>query len=158
MISAYIGLGSNMGDRRALIQRAIAIFRLQVDEQVKVSSFYETDPVGYLDQELFLNCVIAVQTELDPFALLEVCQSIESDLQRVRTIHWGPRTIDCDLILYGDLIMDTDKLTIPHPRYRERAFVLAPLMEVCDDLILKNELIADLEAVEHQNIRKLDNE
>lgn len=158
MISAYIGLGSNMGDKRALIQRAIAIFRQQVDEQVKVSSFYETDPVGYLDQELFLNCVIAVQTELDPFALLEICQSIETDLKRVRTIHWGPRTIDCDLILYGDLIMNTDKLTIPHPRYRERAFVLAPLIEVCDDLILKNELIADLKAVEHQNIRKLDNE
>lgn len=158
MNNVYISLGSNLGDKSALLKRAIGIFRERVDQHLQVSSFYETDPIGYLDQDTFLNCVIALETQLDPFSLLAICQRIESDLERVRKIHWGPRTIDCDLILYGDQTIETDQLTVPHPRYKERAFVLVPLIEVCGNTGLKDELVTALEAVEHQNIRKLDNE
>jgi 2-amino-4-hydroxy-6-hydroxymethyldihydropteridine diphosphokinase len=158
MISAYISLGSNLGDKRALLNRAIRIFREKVDDDLHVSSFYETAPVGYLEQDAFMNCVIALQTPMDPYSLLDICQHIESELDRVRTIRWGPRTIDCDLILYGDQTIRTERLTVPHPRYKERAFVLVPFIEVCRDVMLKNELLSALEAVEHQNIRKLDHE
>jgi len=158
MNDVYISLGSNLGDREEMLNYAITTFKTLVDNHLTVSHFYETDPVGYLDQDAFLNCVICLQTTLDPFQLLEVCQHIETELERVRVIRWGPRTIDCDIILYGSLSLFTETLTIPHPRYRERAFVLVPLIEICRDTALKSELISVLATVEHQQIRKLENE
>jgi 2-amino-4-hydroxy-6-hydroxymethyldihydropteridine diphosphokinase len=135
----YLGLGSNLGDRAANLLRAIgalASARLQV---CGISSIYETDPVGYLEQPKFLNMVVAIQSAgKDPFALLDLCQRIESRLGRTREIPGGPRTIDIDLLLCNGLIIDEVRggisLTLPHLRMHERAFVLAPLAELAPQL------------------------
>lgn len=103
---------------------------------VEASSIYETVPVGYTDQEDFLNMVVRLSTTLQPFELLAACQDVELALGRVRTIRWGPRTADLDILLYNNDNIDTETLTIPHPRMRERAFVLVPLVELspeCSD-------------------------
>ncbi|WP_042171344.1 2-amino-4-hydroxy-6-hydroxymethyldihydropteridine diphosphokinase [Paenibacillus gorillae] len=129
--AAYIALGSNMGDREQLLQQAVICLSERPDIDVlRVSALYETDPVGYTDQPAFLNMVIAVQTTLKPLELLHVQQDVERLLGRVRDIRWGPRTIDLDLLLYEDVAMDDEELTLPHPRMMERAFVLVPLSDV----------------------------
>ena len=96
------------------------------------SSIYETDPVGYVDQERFLNMVISIRTALSPFELLKVCQEIEQKLGRKRLVKWGPRSIDLDILLYNQENIETEQLTVPHPRMLERAFVLIPLLEIDD--------------------------
>lgn len=97
---------------------------------VSTSSIYETDPVGYEDQDKFLNMVIKVNTSLGPFELLDTCLDIEQKLGRKREIKWGPRTIDLDILLYNNENIETENLTVPHPRMKERAFVMIPLMEI----------------------------
>ncbi|MCR4435018.1 MAG: 2-amino-4-hydroxy-6-hydroxymethyldihydropteridine diphosphokinase [Clostridiales bacterium] len=127
----FLSLGSNMGDREGYLRRAIEeISRLAGTETVKVSSIYETDPVGYTEQDRFLNIAAAVNTRLEPLDMLEKLQGIEASLNRVRNIRWGPRTIDIDILLFGGLKLDLPRLTVPHPRMFERAFVLVPLKEV----------------------------
>ncbi len=158
MKTVYLSLGSNMGNRLALLKRAIQILKEQVDEALCVSPFYETDPVGYVEQDCFVNCAVRLVTALGPLELLAICQSIEEALDRVRVIRWGPRTIDCDIIFFGDLKLSTEQLTVPHPRYKERAFVLAPLLDICIEIELKNTLELALKAVENQNIRMLTHE
>lgn len=131
MSKAYISLGSNQGDRMELLRKAVAM--LNAKEATRVlcaSSVYETAPVGYVDQPPFLNAVVAIETELSPHELLAACQAIEAALGRVRTVRWGPRTIDLDIILIDDLQIDDERLTVPHPRMAERAFVLVPLAEI----------------------------
>jgi 2-amino-4-hydroxy-6-hydroxymethyldihydropteridine diphosphokinase len=128
-VLAYVGLGSNLGDRRAMI--AGALDRLQPR---RVSSIVETEPWGVTDQPRFLNAVAEIETELAPGALLDRLLDIERDLGRVRTERWGPRTIDLDLLLYGDRQENTPSLTLPHPRLHERLFVLEGLSELCPDL------------------------
>ncbi|RPH50634.1 MAG: 2-amino-4-hydroxy-6-hydroxymethyldihydropteridine diphosphokinase [Planctomycetota bacterium] len=128
-VLAYVGLGSNLGDRRALI--AGALDRLQPR---RVSSIVETEPWGVTDQPRFLNAVAEIETELAPGALLDRLLDLERDLGRVRTERWGPRTIDLDLLLYGDRQVSTPSLTLPHPRLHERLFVLEGLAELCPDL------------------------
>jgi 2-amino-4-hydroxy-6-hydroxymethyldihydropteridine diphosphokinase len=125
---AYIGLGANLGEREATMRRAVEILG---DDVVAVSTFRETDPVGYEDQPRFLNAAVALDTELEPRALLERLLEIERELGRTRDgPRWGPRTIDLDLLLYGDEVVDEPGLRVPHPRLHEREFVLEPLAEL----------------------------
>lgn len=129
--AAYIGLGSNLGDRRQYLIEAVE--RLQRNESVQVarcSSIYETAPVGLADQPYFLNMAILIHTTRKPDELLRLLLDTERSLGRVRDIRWGPRTIDLDLLLYGALTLRTEELELPHPRMLERAFVLVPLMEI----------------------------
>jgi 2-amino-4-hydroxy-6-hydroxymethyldihydropteridine diphosphokinase len=129
---AYIGLGSNLGDREATIHRALELVRADDDIEVTaVSSLVETDPVGYEDQPRFVNGVAAVLTELPARDLLERMFAVERELGRTRTgPRFGPRTIDLDLLLYGQESIDEPGLRVPHPRLAERRFVLEPLAEL----------------------------
>jgi 2-amino-4-hydroxy-6-hydroxymethyldihydropteridine diphosphokinase len=134
-----VGLGANLGDREASLRRAVELLAAEPGiEVVAVSSFRETDPVGYLDQPRFLNGVCAVETDLSPRELLERLLAVERALGRERadSPRWGPRTIDLDLLLYGDETVDEPGLTVPHPRLTERSFVLEPLLELAPDLVL----------------------
>jgi dihydroneopterin aldolase/2-amino-4-hydroxy-6-hydroxymethyldihydropteridine diphosphokinase len=124
---AIIALGSSLGDREAYLRLAVNSF----EDVLGMSQVFETDPVGGPDdQGAYLNMVIAVQTALDPYALLRRCLQIEASAYRQRVVHWGPRTLDLDLLFYDDVCIDDPQLTIPHPRLTERRFVLAPLQEV----------------------------
>lgn len=128
---AYLSVGTNMGDRFANLQTAVR--KLADLEQIRieaVSSVYETDPVGYTDQALFLNIAVKLSTSLSAAELLERCLGIERRLGRVREFRWGPRVIDLDIILYNKDNIETEVLTVPHPRMQERAFVLVPLLEI----------------------------
>ncbi|MCK4362750.1 MAG: 2-amino-4-hydroxy-6-hydroxymethyldihydropteridine diphosphokinase [Dehalococcoidia bacterium] len=146
-MQVYLGLGSNLGDRQANLARALKLLgeRLHIE---LVSSLYETEPVGYAEQPLFLNAVCRAQTELGPLQLLSLVKGIEASLGRVPSFPNAPRPIDLDIILYGDLVMETPELTIPHPRLEDRAFVLIPLLEVGPDLRhpVSGEHIKDLAA------------
>jgi len=138
MTRAYVGLGANVGNRRENLDRAVEL--LAADPGIRVlavSSVRETDPVGYEDQPRFLNAACAVETELEPRELLERLLAIERALGRERTgPRFGPRTIDLDLLLYGNETLDEPGLTVPHPRLAERLFVLEPLHELAPDLVL----------------------
>lgn len=129
----YLGLGSNLGDRVGAIQQAIRF--LADHEEVRIlsaSSFYETEPVGFKDQEWFVNAAVAIDTTLPPEELLTLCQSVEQALGRVRDPQnrYAPRTIDIDILFYGDLVMNEPDLVIPHPEVHRRACMLVPLLEV----------------------------
>jgi 2-amino-4-hydroxy-6-hydroxymethyldihydropteridine diphosphokinase len=138
MALVHIGLGANLGDRERIVQAALD--RLDSEdgiEVVRVSSLRETDPVGYTDQPRFLNGVAELETDLAPRELLERLLAVERDLGRVREgPRYGPRTIDLDLLLYGDAVVDEPGLRIPHPRMTERRFVLEPLAELEPDLVI----------------------
>jgi 2-amino-4-hydroxy-6-hydroxymethyldihydropteridine diphosphokinase len=136
MPRAYVGLGSNMGDRERMLWGAIHMLTFNPEvEVVAVSSIRETDPVGFEDQPRYLNAAAAIDTELEPRALLDLLLSIERELGRTREgPRFGPRTIDLDLLLYGDEFVDEPGLTVPHPRLHERRFVLEPLAELDPDL------------------------
>ncbi|MGB2589942.1 MAG: 2-amino-4-hydroxy-6-hydroxymethyldihydropteridine diphosphokinase [Candidatus Acidiferrum sp.] len=126
----YLSLGSNLGDREANLRSAIeALAPADIDVK-KVSSIYETEPVDYLDQPWFLNCVVEAETELDAHALLRALNSIESRLGSKKEFSKGPRKIDLDLLLYGSETIDTSDLQVPHARMAQRRFVLAPLVEI----------------------------
>ncbi|HOJ09194.1 MAG TPA: 2-amino-4-hydroxy-6-hydroxymethyldihydropteridine diphosphokinase [Clostridiales bacterium] len=132
---AYIALGSNMGNRVENLQRAInAISKLDKTSVVKMSRIYETEPVGYKEQDKFLNMVIMTKTGLKPLELLDKLQGIENMLKRKRIIHWGPRTIDLDILIYDNINIGLPRLTIPHPEMLGRAFVLIPLREIAPDM------------------------
>jgi len=132
MSVAFIGIGSNLGDRQTII--AAALDQLRAAEgvhSVVVSGLYETDPVGGPSgQSRFLNAAARVETTLSPKALLTLLLKIEAGLGRERRERWGPRSIDLDLLLYDDRVLDTPELTLPHPRFHERRFVLEPLAEI----------------------------
>ena len=130
-VRAHVALGSNLGDRRATLERAVELLDSHPGVQVVASStLRETEPWGPVEQPPFLNGVVAVDTRLDPRALLDVLLGIEETLGRVRAERWGPRTIDLDLLLYGDAVVDEPDLVVPHPRLHERRFVLEPLAEL----------------------------
>lgn len=133
--TAYIGMGSNMGDKAANLEEALSRIKDGNIEVLQESSNYETRPVGYKDQDNFINKVICVRTLYSAHELLHVLLQIEDDMHRVREIHWGPRNIDMDLLLYDQEIINTSRLTVPHPRMHERLFVLVPLLEISPDLI-----------------------
>ncbi|MFI5456528.1 MAG: 2-amino-4-hydroxy-6-hydroxymethyldihydropteridine diphosphokinase [Isosphaerales bacterium] len=129
---ALIGLGSNLGDRQAALEGAIAALGTKPGVVIRnVSSFHETEPVGGPPgQGMFLNAAAALDTILDPFQLLLVLEEIETRFGRVRAVPWGERTLDLDLLLFGDWIIDTPRLSVPHPRFTTRRFVLEPLVEI----------------------------
>jgi len=132
MAEVFLGLGSNLGDKAYNIRRAIELLRPYC-EQIELSSLYKTAPVGYFDQDWFLNAVARVETTLEPRKILEAIRRIEAELKRQRTIPNGPRTIDIDILFYNDWTIDDASLTVPHPRLEERAFVLAPLAEIAPE-------------------------
>lgn len=128
---AYIGIGSNIGDREKNLNSAIEMLKQENGVEVTaISSYINTAPVGYTEQPDFLNAVVEISTTLCPQKLLEVCSNIEKKLKRERIIHWGPRTIDLDILLFDNLVLNDDNLIIPHPRMHEREFVLKPLKEI----------------------------
>ena len=131
---AYIGIGSNVGDKAANCLQAIE-FLAEAGLIIRVSSLYYTEPVGFKAQEDFINAVVALETDRPPSELLAICRAIEVKLERRRTVRWGPRTIDLDILLYGDLVMDQADLVIPHPLMAARKFVLAPLVEIAPDAV-----------------------
>ena len=134
MVQAYLGLGSNIGDRKQQLLKAIDLIEnIKGIKVTKQSSIYETAPIGYTDQPNFLNLCLEIETELSPQQLLKHCLDIEQQLHRVREIRWGPRTLDIDILLYSDDIIETDNLSVPHPRMQERAFVLIPLNDIASD-------------------------
>ena len=128
-----VSLGSNMGDREANILAAEkALQAIDGNEGFKFASIYETEPVGLEDQPYFLNTCVGFYTDIEPFELLDKIHVIENDLLRTREVHWGPRTIDIDIISYGDRVIMKPELTIPHPRWNVRSFVTVPLREIKD--------------------------
>jgi len=133
MALAYVGLGANIGDRRAALHEAARRLEESAGRIVARSAFYRTDPVEVVDQEEFLNQVVALETALPAADLLDRCLGIERAMGRVRTRDKGPRTIDLDLLLYGDALLKTPGLEIPHPRLHLRRFVLAPLAEIAPE-------------------------
>jgi len=136
---AYLALGSNLGDRLAHLQLAIdELARAPAVRVLALSRVYETAPVGGPPQDPYLNAVVAIETGLDPFELLRVCQQIEQRAARERGERWGPRTLDVDVLLMDGTRLETDDLTIPHPRMWERGFVLAPLRDVAPHLVDEN--------------------
>ncbi len=131
-VPVVLALGSNLGDRHAYLAAGVAALRQSDGLRVVARSpIVETDPVGGPpNQQSYLNAVVLADCWLSPFELLEVCQGIEAANQRVREDHWGPRTLDIDIVMYGELIDDDERLTLPHPRAHERAFVLTPWSQV----------------------------
>jgi len=130
-VRAFLGFGSNLGDRHDLLAAAVD----DLPEKHAVSGLYETAPVGGPDQGSYLNLVVEIHTHLSPYDLLEACQELEQSAGRVRMERWGPRTLDVDVLLYGQLELEDPELTIPHPRMYERAFVLYPLAELAPELL-----------------------
>ena len=136
MALAALSLGSNLGDRLATLERVRErLESLPGTKMLAFSSYYETEPVGGPEQENFLNAAALLETSLEPDALLQKLHEIENDAGRERLVHWGPRTLDLDLLVYGDVQMDRETLTLPHPRMTERRFVLVPLAEIAPDLV-----------------------
>ena len=146
MRRAFLGLGSNLGDRVALLRGAVAA----IPDLVATSPVYETEPVGGPDQGAFLNLVVELHTELGPRELLELCRSLERAAARVRDVRWGPRTLDVDVLLIDGVVVDEPDLQVPHPRMWERRFVLAPLADLAPDLVTPAQLgaaVVDVRAV-----------
>ncbi len=132
---AFIGLGSNLGDRRFYLEEAVSTLRA-LEEVTAVSPVYETSPVGGpVGQDPYLNVVVELSTSSSPRQLLELCRRLEDDAGRVRTVRFGPRTLDADVLLVGDERVDDDDLQVPHPRMFERRFVLVPLADLAPELV-----------------------
>ncbi len=137
VVTAYIGIGSNLEDPVAQVKRAtVGLDEIDGAHRVAVSPLYRSAPMGPAGQPDYINAVAALETTLKPAALLDALQAIEERQQRVRTIRWGPRTLDLDLLLYGNETIATDRLLVPHPGLGERAFVLYPLADIAPDLQL----------------------
>jgi 2-amino-4-hydroxy-6-hydroxymethyldihydropteridine diphosphokinase len=148
---AFLSAGSNMGDRKANLRRAFASLQEAGARTKRISSFYETEPVGFQEQPWFLNVAIEVETRFTPAELLETCQAIESAQGRIRSFQNAPRPLDLDILLFGNLVIDDPRLVIPHPRLAERRFVLEPLAQIAPDVlhpILKKSIRSLLEACE----------
>ena len=156
-IRAYLALGGNLGDRAAMLRGAVAALRRTSGVRVVAeSSVYETEPVGGPEQPKYFNMVVAVDTELAPEALLDRCLAIEANHGRVRRERWGARTLDIDLLCHGDTVVRSGRLTLPHPRIADRAFVLVPLAEIAPELRVGESTAKELAArVDCGGIRKL---
>jgi len=158
----YLSLGSNLGKREENLQRALAALELKQIQIVARSSLYETEPQNLTQQRWFLNLVIECETRYFPMQLLGVIQKIERELGRERgagSVRWGPRPIDIDVLLFGNVIMEMPQLTIPHPRMLERRFVLEPLLEIAPDLrhpVNRESLRKFIGKVSGQKLRRVD--
>lgn len=161
MNKAYLGLGTNMGDKQAYLKEACKIISDNPNINiVKISKVYKTKAWGYTNQDDFLNICIEVDTNLSPEELLEVCHEVENKLNRVRVIRWGPRTIDVDILFFNNIISTDENLILPHPRIKERAFVLIPLMDLNKELVIDNKTISyylsNLEKEELKQVEEVD--
>ncbi len=137
MTQVLLSLGSNLGDSIVILNHAVQdIKNTDGIEDVVVSPFYKTKPVGFLNQDDFVNLAVSLNTDISAYALLELVSLLEHKYKRVRLFKDGPRTLDIDIIAYGDTRNDDKKLTLPHPRMQERAFVLAPLKDIVPDFII----------------------
>lgn len=135
MSTAYVALGSNLGDRKENLRNALKHLEENEVRVVKVSTFIETEPYGVTDQPVFINAVCQVKTELEPLELLRLLLKIELEMGRVRIRRWGERNIDLDLLLYEDACVVSDELTLPHPDMQNRDFVLLPLAEIAGEVV-----------------------
>jgi 2-amino-4-hydroxy-6-hydroxymethyldihydropteridine diphosphokinase len=156
-VAAYVALGSNLGDRRAHLDAALsALDALPGTRLDAVSAIYETAPVGPPGQQDYLNAVARLSTTLAPLALLDALLSIEQSRGRVRAERWGPRTLDLDLLVHGDAVLSDPRLTLPHPRLHERAFVLTPLADLAPDLRVAGRTVAQhLALADRAGVRRL---
>jgi 2-amino-4-hydroxy-6-hydroxymethyldihydropteridine diphosphokinase len=143
---AFLGLGTNLGDRRAQLSRAVAALA-EAGDLVAVSGLYETEPVGGPEQGAFLNLVVELDTADLPERLLERCRELEAAAERVRTVRWGPRTLDVDVLWVEGEVRSSEELTVPHPRMLERRFVLAPLAELAPELVPADRLASSVGSV-----------
>ncbi len=134
MVTTYIALGTNIGDRAVNLQRALALLREAGVQIKKISSIYETEPVDYLDQDWFLNAVLEAEASVDAPELLRILRGIEVQMGSKKAFAKGPRLIDLDILLYGEEVIDTPDLQVPHPRMLDRKFVLVPLAEIAPTL------------------------
>ncbi|EDO0828834.1 2-amino-4-hydroxy-6-hydroxymethyldihydropteridine diphosphokinase [Listeria monocytogenes] len=156
MAKAFLSIGTNIGERLENLNDSLS--GLAASDKIKitnVSSVYETDAVGYEDQAAFLNIAVEIETDFPPVDLLDFCLALELELGRVRLFKWGPRLIDIDVLLYDDVKIDTEKLKIPHPYMKERAFVLIPLIEISPE---KSNLVDNPAILEEQVVRKIKNQ
>ena len=147
LVRAYIALGSNLGDRIGQMQSALKA--LAADDQLKliqISPVYENRAVGMGQADDFLNAMVQVETSMAPLALLDFCLEVESKLGRVRTKEWGPRTIDLDIIAYGDQVIEHERLQVPHPRIAERDFVVHPLCAIAPNVEIRGQRVAHMAA------------
>ncbi len=156
--TAYLALGSNLGDRSQLLAAALAALAQNSHNRLTgVSPVYETKAVGVTDQPDFLNLVVRLETDFSPIALLDLCLATEQKLGRVRRERWGPRTIDIDVLLHGKSSLHDERLTLPHPRITERAFVLAPLADLAPDLLIDGESVhVLLTRADHSGVQRTD--
>ncbi|KWT69496.1 2-amino-4-hydroxy-6- hydroxymethyldihydropteridine pyrophosphokinase [Hyphomicrobium sulfonivorans] len=155
---SIVALGSNMGDKTANIDRAIALLTQSGEVRlVARSGDYATPPWGKTDQDWFVNAAMSVKTELTPHDLLARCKQIEREMGRVEIERWGPRVIDLDVLVYRDTILSTPELTLPHPHIGARAFVLGPLMDIAPDLVIGGRTVRELyDAVDKTGMERLD--
>ena len=137
-MKAYLSLGSNVGDRAAHLAAGVDL--VAAGDPVRVSRIYETEPVGGVAQDDFWNLVIEIETNATPRELLERARRAEAARGRTRDVHWGPRTLDVDVLLVGDVVSDDPEITVPHPRMFERLFVLVPLAELAPELVGEDQL------------------
>ncbi len=158
MVVAYLSLGSNMGDRLARLREAVDMIEESHSVRLKrLSSVYETEPIGNVEQADFYNIVIEIETKLSPKELLCLAHEVEISLKRKREVPWGPRTIDVDILLYDELTIDEDDLKVPHPEMLNRAFVLIPLVEIEPDAALPGDgpIRPYLDKVAGQRVKKI---
>ncbi len=160
MHKIFLALGSNVGDKTKNIETAIALLGEKVTD-IRVASLYTTKPVGYVDQDNFVNTAVAGNTSLTPEALLTFVKDIEQKVGRIFRFRWGPREIDIDILFYDDVVLKQDALEIPHPRLQERDFVLVPMLDIEPDFVhpilhkTVQELRDALPQVEHSILQKL---
>ncbi|HCK31693.1 MAG TPA: 2-amino-4-hydroxy-6-hydroxymethyldihydropteridine diphosphokinase [Acinetobacter ursingii] len=149
-VVTYIGMGSNLGDSRQILQYAVQ--RLKDLGQVQVSRLYQSPPMGPQDQPYYYNAAAQLITSLEPLDLLDQLQRIEQEAGRVRLRRWGERTLDLDLLIYAEQDIQNQRLTVPHPGLLERDFVIVPLLDIDPDLIVKGQKLKDLELVKHPSL------
>lgn len=154
MTLTYIGLGSNLGDSLQILSEAV--HKLATLGTVKVSQLYQNPPMGPQDQPNYLNAAVALETDLAPLALLDELQRFEQESGRVRLRHWGERTLDLDLLIYGEQHIQNERLTVPHVGVLERDFVLKPLLDLDENLQIKGQPLKDLPILNNPNLTVLD--
>lgn len=154
MTVTYIGLGSNLGDSRQILAEAVQ--KLATLGAVKISRLYQSPPMGPQDQPNYLNAAVQLVTELEPLALLDELQRFEQESGRVRLRRWGERTLDLDLLMYGEEQIQNERLTVPHIGVMERDFVLMPLLDLEANLQIKGQLLKDLPILQHPSLSVLD--
>ena len=152
----YIGLGSNLGDSRQILLEAVQ--KLATLGQVKTSKLYQSPPMGPQDQPNYLNAVVRLETDLAPLPLLDELQRFEQESGRVRLRHWGERTLDLDLLIYGQQQIQNERLTVPHLGVLERDFVVIPLLDLDANIHIKAQRLKDLPVVQHATLSVLDDE